>query len=208
MITRRLAARWWWLRAWLRRVPPRVRLGAAAAVMAMAGLLWQYSSHHGAADHSAPPAAAPSTATAVAPRPGGAAEWGEDPDVGQIAAPTVAPELASIEAAREVAQRFATNFGSPNGDRDSWLARIDGDVSAQLTEQYRLTDIRNLTQATLTSLQGPVSARDGAAAFRATYSDESHIEIRLELSAEGWKVVNVLPLPAAAVTEPPGPGGR
>jgi hypothetical protein len=208
MTVRRLAARWWWLRAWLRRVPPRVRLGAAAAVVAMAGLLWQYSSHHGAADHSAPSAAAPSTATMVAPRPGGATEWGDDPDVGQIAAPTVAPELASIEAAREVAQRFAANFASPNGDRDSWLARIDGDVSAQLMEQYRLTDIRNLTQATVASLQGPVSARDGAAAFRATYSDESHIEIRLELSAEGWKVVNVLPLPAAAGTEPPGPGGR
>ena len=40
----------------------------------------------------------------------------------------MAPELASIEAAREVAQRFATNFGSPNGDRDGWLARIDGEI--------------------------------------------------------------------------------
>ena len=81
---------------------------------------------------------------------------GDAPAVGQLAPPTLAADAASQDAARAAAQRFATDFATPNGNRDDWLARICGDVSDQLAEQYRLTDIRNVTQADVTSVDGPV----------------------------------------------------
>src|SRR5271166_561881 len=195
-------ARWWRLRGWVRRIPLRIRLGVVVGIVAVAGLIWQHTSHvdAGSGDHHQQRPAASAATPAPAPPPG---EFGDDPNVGQLPPPTVAPQVASLDAARAVAQRFATNFGSPNGTRDDWLARISADVSAQLMEQYRLTDIRNVTQAGLQSVDGPLDELPGAVAFRATYSDGSQIEIRLEIAADGWKVVNVLPVTTEGVPAPP-----
>jgi hypothetical protein len=194
---RSLRARWWRLRGWVRRIPPRIRLGVVVAIVAMAGLFWQNTSHVDARSghhHQQRPtaSAAPTPAPETAAAPG--EYFGDNPNVGQLPAPTVAPQVASIDAARAVAQRFSTNFGSPNGNRDDWLARISPDTSAQLMEQYRLTDIRNVTQAAVQSVDGPLNELPGAAAFHATYSDGSQIEIRVEIASDGWKVVNVLPV--------------
>jgi hypothetical protein len=124
--------------------------------------------------------------------------------VGQLAPPTItSDDPASQDAARATAQRFATNFGTPNGNRDDWLARIAPDVSAQLAEQYRLTDIRNVTQADVTSVDGPVRQEPGTLSFDVDYSDGSRIEIRLETGTEGWKVINVVPLTSNGVRPAP-----
>ena len=201
---RSLRARWWRLRWRVRRIPLRIRLGVLAGIVAVAGLVWQHTTHHidaGAGDHHLQRPAA-STGPPAPP-----ADLGDNPDVGQLPPPTVAPQLASIDAARAVATHFATNFASPNGNHDDWLARITPDASQQLIEQYRLTDIRNLPQATVSSVDGPLDALPGAVAFRATYSDGSQIEIRLALAADGWKVANVLPVntePAPAAPQTPG----
>ena len=203
-----LRARWWRLRWRVRRIPLRVRLGVLAGIVAVAGLVWQHTSHHldaGTGDrHQQRPAASAAPAPAPAAPP---ADLGDNPDVGQLPPPTVAPQLASIDAARAVASRFATNFGSPNGNHDDWLARITPDVSEQLVEQYRLTDIRNVPEATVSSVDGPLDELPGAVAFRATYSDGSQIEIRLALAADGWKVANVLPVSVDAAPAPT-PGVR
>ncbi|MBS4730592.1 hypothetical protein MSM1_20480 [Mycobacterium sp. SM1] len=194
------------LRAWVRCIPARTRLGAGIAVIALAGLIWQHHSH---TEQAGGPATQPPAASSpTSPPASGSAEFGDNPDVGQLPAPTVAPQAASTDAARAVAARFATNFATPNGNRDDWLARISADVSPQLMEQYRLTDIRNVHQALLNSVQGPLDERDGAAAFRATYNDGSQIEIRLETAADGWKVVNVLPISSEAAPAAPTPAAE
>ena len=125
------------------------------------------------------------------------------PPVGQLPPPTITTDAASQDAAHATAQRFATNFGSPNGNRDDWLARICPDVSAQLAELYRLTDIRNVTQADVTSVDGPVRQEPGTITFDVDYSDGSRIEIRLETGTEGWKVINVAPLTSNGVRPAP-----
>jgi len=207
---RSLRARWWQLRRRLRRIPWRIRLGLLAAMVAVAGLLWQHTTHHvdaAASDQhlQRPAASSPPGAAAAA-----TADLGDHPDVDQLPAPTVAPQLASIDAGRAVATRFATNFASPNGNHDDWLARITPDASQQLIEQYRLTDIRNLPQATVSSVDGPLDELPGAVAFRATYSDGTQIEIRLALATDGWKVANVVPVNTTepASPAPPTPGGQ
>ncbi|OJZ66755.1 hypothetical protein BRW65_26820 [Mycobacterium paraffinicum] len=208
---RSLRARWWRLRWRVRRVPLRIRLGVIAGIVAVAGLCWQYSTHHGDADaserHQQRPAASATPAPAPAAPP---PDYGDNPEVGQLPAPTVAPQLASIDAARALAARFATNFASPNDNHDDWLARISPDVSQQLIEQYRLTDIRNVPQAAVSSLDGPLDELPGAVAFRATYNDGTQIEIRLALAADGWKVANVVPVNSDTAPAPasPSPGVR
>ena len=185
--------------AW-RRIPRGAQLGLAVAVLAVAALAWQHHSHVTAKPHDV----APPAVTAAAPAPGSAPDLGDAPTVGQLAPPTIGPsDAAAQDAARAAAQRFATNFATPNGSRDDWLARISGDVSAQLAEQYRLTDIRNVTQADVTSVDGPVRQEPGAIAFDVDYSDGSRIEIRLEAGPDGWKVINVLPLTSLGVRPAP-----
>jgi hypothetical protein len=182
--------------AWWRRVPRRAHLGLAVAVLAIAALAWQHHSHAAAKPHDVAP---PAAATA-----GSAPEMGDAPAVGQLAPPTIDPsDAAAQDAGRAAAKRFATNFATPNGNRDDWLARISGDVSAQLAEQYRLTDIRNVTQADVTSVDGPVRQEPGTITFDVNYSDGSRIEIRLEAGAENWKVINVLPLTGDGVRPAP-----
>ncbi|QNJ89959.1 hypothetical protein HZU40_00425 (plasmid) [Mycolicibacterium fluoranthenivorans] len=180
--------------AW-RRIPRRAQLGLAVAALAVAALAWQHHSATATPHDVAPPAAA-----AAAPAPGSAPDLGDAPTVGQLAPPTIGPsDPAAQDAARATVQRFATNFATPNGNRDDWLARITGDVSAQLAEQYRLTDIRNVTQADVTSVDGPVHQEPGTITFDVDYSDGTRIEIRLEASTDGWNVINVLPLTSLGV---------
>jgi hypothetical protein len=180
--------------AWWRRIPRRPQLGLAVAVLAVAALAWQHHSHAAAKPHDvAPPAAAA----------GSAPDMGDAPAVGQLTPPTLTADAASQDAARAAAQRFATNFATPNGNRDDWLARISGDVSDQLAEQYRLTDIRNVTQADVASVDGPVRQEPGTITFDVDYSDGSRIEIRLEAGTEGWKAINVLPLTSLGVRPAP-----
>ena len=185
--------------AWWPRIPRRALLGVAVALTAVAALAWQHHSDAAAKPHheQRPAASAPASPAAGAPSDAAA------PPVGQLAAADDHPDAASQDAAHATAQRFATNFGSPNGNRDDWLARICPDVSAQLAEQYRLTDIRNVTQADVTSVDGPVRQEPGTITFDVDYSDGSRIEIRLETGTEGWKVINVVPLTSNGVRPAP-----
>lgn len=186
------------IRIWWRRIPPRARLGVLTGLIAIGGLLWQHQTFlNEPVDRSTQQVTSVDTHIHAerTPNDDGHARGEYQPDPSGLPAP---PDY-SPQAARTTAQRFAANFASPNGNFDDWLARISPDVSAQLQGQYRLTDIRNVTQATVTTLDGPLDSQPGAAAFRATYNDGSQIEIRLEMGADGWKVVNVLPL------APPGP---
>ena len=196
------------LRIGWRRVPLRIRVGVLVGVIAVAGLMFQHHTHtEQLGGRAATPQVTSSATTPANPAQVGAAppdDGGADTSVGQTAPPTVVPD-ASVDAARATAQRFATNFASPNGNFDDWLARISPDLSAQLQEQYRLTDIRNVTQATVAAVSGPVSQLPGTMAFQVTYSDGSRIEIRVEMGVEGWKVINVLPLNSASPT--PSGGG-
>ena len=121
------------------------------------------------------------------------------PDPSELPAP---PDF-SPEAARVTAERFATNFASPNGNRDDWLARISGDVMPELLDQYRLTDIRNVPQATVAQVSGPMAADPAAPTFHVVYSDGSSVEMTLEMAIDGWKVSSVVPVDSPA--EPAGP---
>ncbi|WP_292974825.1 hypothetical protein [Mycobacterium sp.] len=189
----------------VRRLPSRVKVGIVVAVVAVAGLAWE---HHGHSERAATPVAPPS-ASAPAPGPESTSgDYGDQPSQEQLPPPTVAPQAASMDAAHAVAQRFASNFGTPNNNRDDWLTRIDADVSTQLREQYQLTDIRNVNQAAVTGLVGPLDVLPGAVAFRATYSDDSQIQMHLELSLDGWKVVNVVPVRAGSLAAPAAPEVR
>lgn len=181
------------LRAWLLRIPLRVRVAVIVGVIAIAGLVWQhYTSIDPTAIHSQQ---TPAGTSGAAPPVNAVPPDGEfgDTRVGQEPAPTAVPD-ASVSAARATAERFAVNFASPNGDFDDWFARICTDVSAQLQQQYRLTDIRNLTQAKVQSVVGPLDPLPGTMGFQISYSDGSQVQIRVEMGVEGWKVINVLPM--------------
>lgn len=184
------------------RPRPRVLLAAIIAAVAIAGLIWQHYHRQPDAGTPTPPAASVST---PAQTPGSSFE--------QLAPPTVSMDANSAADAKAVVTRFATNFGSPNGNHDDWLARLTPDVSVQLIEQFRLTDIRNVTQAAVAVVDGPVRQEPASMTFDVTYDDGSRIEVRVETGPAGWKAVNVLPLsshglpaPSADLTNPPGPG--
>jgi hypothetical protein len=188
-------------------------MGLLIAVVAIAGLAWQHNS----------------TVETAAPRPdqravqdgeishdghdhedGGHALGEYQPDPSELPAP---PDF-SPEAARVTAERFATNFASPNGDRDDWLARISADVMPELLDQYRLTDIRNVPQAAVAQVNGPMAADPAVPTFQVSYSDGSSVETTLEMAVGGWKVSSVVPVdhpdtplpsPAPAAPEPVAP---
>lgn len=213
MNSRALSHSWWRIRTLLRRTPGRVKLGIGIGVLALAGLIWQH-------DNPAPVPAAGRPAAAVSHDSGISAEpsaadpaAAAAPDNGQNSndagaqgdpTATVVPD-GSVEGARATAQRFATNFATPNGDAADWLNRISPDLSLQLETQYRSTDIRNVPQAGVQALTGPVSQQPGSMAFDVTYTDGNRIEVRVEMGTEGWKVINVLPLGAGAAGGAPAP---
>jgi hypothetical protein len=191
------------LRYQWRRIPLRTRMGLLIAAVAIAGLAWQNDS----------------TSETAAPRPaqqaaqdgdinhdghdhddGGHALGEYQPNPSELAAP---PDF-SPEAARATAERFATNFASPNDNRDDWLARISADVMPELLDQYRLTDIRNVPQATVAQVNGPMAADPAVPTFQVAYSDGSSVETTLEMAVGGWKVSSVVPVdhPAAPLPSP------
>lgn len=174
-----------------RTIPARIRVGAAAAVIAVAGLTWQ---------HHADVASTTATSSAQQPTSLGTA-LAEQPAVS--AAPTTPSEMptpvdVSIAAARGTAERFATNFATPNGDRDGWLARISADVSPELLGQYESTDLATVPQTTVTQVAGPMGADPGVATFQVDYADGSRLEATLELGEAGWKVSSVIPVERSA----------
>lgn len=194
-----LRRRWWQLRTWWKRCSRGLRLGIVIGTIAVAGLAWQHYTSPGK------PTAEQSADQPAVELPSGEFDAGHahgefQPDPTDMPPP---PDY-SPEAARATTERFATNFATPNGNLDDWLARITPDVSDQLAEQYRLTDIRNVAQTTVVSVEGPVNALAPLPAFRVNYGDGSRVEITVEMDIAGWKVASVVPLtepgtdPAAA----------
>jgi hypothetical protein len=182
-------------RRWWQRISRRMLLGLGVAVLAIGTLVWQH--YDGTTPGQPPAATTPTTSSAPTPTPPaqGSPDLGDDPDVDQLPPATLAAaDPATQDAARTTAQRFATNFATPNGNREDWLSRLTPDVSLQLARQFRLTDIRNVTQAAVTEVTGPVRQEPGSAVFDVGYDDGSRIEIQLEDGTEGWKVVDVEPL--------------
>lgn len=192
----------------------RARIGIVVAVLAIAGLSWQ---HYAAGPDGRHPAAEPpgfSEITRDHHDHGGGHALGEyQPDPSELPPP---PDF-SPEAARTTVWRFATNFGSPHGDRDEWLARITADVMPELADQYRLTDIRNVPQNTVLGVHGPVRPDPVAPMFEVAFSDGSAVEATVAMAISGWKVSTVVPVdrsPAvdeSVVPQPdsaptPGPG--
>lgn len=214
-----LKARW-------RAVPVRAKMGVLIALLALVGLTWQ---HYGGST-SPGPASRPAAATpAVSPDVGDTHDHGGDiadddghargeyqlPDSG--GAPPqgpVAPQAVdlSVGAAKATAERFAGNFASPGGDREGWLARISPDVVPDLQSQYRMTDIRNVPQAAVIVVDGPLDQTPTGMTFEVGYNDGTRIAVGVEMADTGWKVCTVVPAAVAAPSAAPGvvadPGGR
>lgn len=198
-----------------RRIPQRTRMGLLIAVIAIAGLAWQHHSSSEvdtAAPQADPPAAERGEINHDGHDHGDGHALGEyQPDPSDLPPP---PDF-SPEAARVIVERFAANFASPNGNRDDWLARLTPDVMPELLDQYRLTDIRNVPQATVTQVKGPLSSDPAIPTFQVVYSDGSSVEASVGMDISGWKVSTVVPVespiapPAPAVPDPaaPAPAG-
>ncbi|MFV8227423.1 hypothetical protein [Mycolicibacterium fortuitum] len=179
-----------------RQIPGRTRLGMVIAAVAIAGLAWQ----HYTTPDSAPGAGQPSVAESSDDAHAGH-DHGDDghahgeyqPDPSTMAPP---PDY-SPEAARLTVERFASNFASPNGNHDDWLTRIGADVMPELLDQYRLTDVRNIPQTTVTQVNGPMASNPAAPTFEVAYGDGASVEVTLEMDLTGWKVSSVVPVEAA-----------
>ncbi|AGB27301.1 hypothetical protein Mycsm_07207 (plasmid) [Mycobacterium sp. JS623] len=184
-----------YLRRQWRRIPARTRMGVAIAVMAVAGLAWQH--HTNVTDTTTAPAVQQHAA------PTGPALT-EPPTLSVTPSPSEssAPVDVSSAGARSAAERFATNFATPNGDRDGWLARLSTDVSPELLGQYQSTDIATVPQTAVSQVTGPMGADPGVATFQIDYADGSRLEATLELGEAGWKVSSVIPVEHSA---PPAP---
>lgn len=212
------------LRVRWRTLPGRLKLGLLIAALAVAGLTWQ---HYAVDSPPPPPPVAANPADSVDAHDHGAAgddghdhgAAGDDghahgeyqlPDSGGAPpAGATAPAAVdlSVDAARATAQRFATNFASPGGDRDGWLARISPDLLPDLQNQYRMTDIRNVPQAAVTAVAGPITQAAAGMTFEVSYSDNSRIVVGVDMADSGWKVATVVPAAADDTSRPAGPAG-
>lgn len=189
------------LRYRLRKIPMRTRMGALIAAVAIAGLTWQY--------YSVEDASAPETNQQSQ---GDISHDGHDHGDGHAhgeyqPAPSELPPPPdfSPEAARVTAERFASNFASPNGNRDDWLARITPDVMPELLDQYRLTDIRNVPQTSVAQINGPMASDPAVPTFQVAYVDGSSVETTLEMAVDGWKVSSVVPVESQQPPSAPAP---
>ena len=184
-----------------RRIPGLTRLAMLIAVVALAGLAWQYSSSPGS--ESGDRAAEADTAHTYEGDGHAYGEYQLEPSE-QEPPPDYSPDAAMVTAGR-----FAGNFVSPNGNRDDWLARIGPDVMPELLDQYRLADIRNIPQTAVTGLAEAATSDPAFPTFEVSCADGQRVEVTLEMSMQGWKVSTVVPVeapPAPAVEEPPVPG--
>lgn len=183
------------LRTRLQKIPPRIRWALVLGLLAVAALTWQ---HYSTNQDSSTPTTATQSGSEHDEQDGHA--HGEyQPDPSDLPPP---PDF-STEAARTIVERFAANFASPNGNHADWLARIAPDVAPELADQYRLTDIRNVPQATVTSVTGPLNGDTLAPTFLAAYNDGAQIEITVGMDIEGWTVSSVVPAANPAVQPPP-----
>lgn len=197
-----------------RRIPQRTRMGLLIAVVAIAGLAWQ---HYAAEDAAAPQADQPAAEQGEINHDGHDHDHGDGHALGEFQpdpSDLPPPPDFSPEAARVTVERFAANFASPNGNREDWLARLSPDVMPELLDQYRLTDIRNVPQATVTEVKGPLSSDPAIPTFQVVYSDGSSVESSVGMDIGGWKVSTVVPVespvtppapPAPAVPDPAAP---
>lgn len=169
--------RWRW-----RQIPGRIRLGAAIAIVAIAGLIWQHDAAGDAAGNQAPTHSA------------------ENPQHAQAQAEetAAAPATVTPDDARITATRFASNLASPNGSHDDWVKRLTPDTKADLLAQYQSTDITTVAQTSVTQVNGPMSTDPSVPTFAVSYGDGSRIQVTLELDATGWKVSSVVPVSPAA----------
>lgn len=169
--------RWRW-----RQIPGRIRLGAAIAIVAIAGLIWQHDAAGDAAGNQAPTHSA------------------ENPQHAQAQAEetAAAPATVTPDDARITATRFASNLASPNGSHDDWVKRLTPDTKADLLAQYQSTDITTVAQTSVTQVNGPMSTDPSVPTFAVSYGDGSRIQVTLELDASGWKVSSVVPVSPAA----------
>ncbi|MCH9731976.1 MAG: hypothetical protein K0U84_20265 [Actinomycetia bacterium] len=182
-------------RRW-RQIPTRTRVGIAIAVIAIAGMSWQHY-------FSAPVAPQLTGEAAVASEIalGGHAIGEYQPEADQM---PPAPDFSS-EAARATVVRLATNFASPQGGGGQWLAAISADVMPELADQYRLTDLRNVDQARVLGVRGPLGTDWAAPTFAVDYSNGSTVEITAEMAITGWKVSTVVPVDPPAESSPADP---
>ena len=182
------------------QIPVRTKMGMLVAVLAISGLAWQ---HYSDSDTDT---AAPDPQQSQQAPPGQIPADHDGHALGEYQpAPSELPPAQdfSVEAARLTAERFTTNLASPNGNRDDWLARISPDAMPELLDQYRLTDIRNVPQASVAQISGPLTADPAIPTFEVTYTDGSRVETTVEMTIDGWKVSSVVPLDTPA--DPAGP---
>ena len=88
---------------------------------------------------------------------------------------------------RPVVTGFATDFAQPAPD---WSTRVIRWTSDYLTEQYRALPLERVPAATLQDVE-VVATGEAVVDVIATYDTELRLIIRVEKSAEGWKVAKV-----------------
>lgn len=81
------------------------------------------------------------------------------------------------------------------------------DLLPDLQNQYRMTDIRNVPQAAVTAVAGPITQAAVGMTFEVSYSDNSRIVVGVDMADSGWKVATVVPAAADDTSRPAGPAG-
>lgn len=180
------------------RIPPALRLGLGAGLLVLAGLMWTQYGHTASDQPQA--ASAQESGTHDDDHDHAAHDTSGEGQLNDAMLPDWTPD-----AARAATERFAANFANPAGGHAEWLARLAPDTDSALLDQYRLTDIRNVPQATVTAVDGPIGETAGSAIFHISYSDGARSQVELYMDRRGWKIATVIPLDAPLPVEPPAP---